>query len=52
MSKFQVVRYKSGKHTFEVMTKLGAVLKYRAGQLGIGNVLEADIVPLEPIYRF
>lgn len=44
MSKFQVVRYKSGKHTFEVMTKLGSVLKYRAGELGFTNVLEADIV--------
>jgi len=44
MSKYQVVRYKSGKHTFEVMTKPGSVLKYRAGQLGISNVLEADIV--------
>jgi ribosome maturation protein SDO1 len=44
MSKYQVVRYKSGKHTFEVMTKPGSVSKYRLGQLDISNVLEADIV--------
>lgn len=44
MSKYQVVRYKSGKLTFEVMTKPGSVLKFRAGQLDFAQVLEADIV--------
>ena len=44
MSKLQLVKFKSGKHVFEVGTKTGTVLKYREGQLGITNVLESDVV--------
>jgi ribosome maturation protein SDO1 len=44
MSKLQLVKFKSGKHTFEVATKPGSVLKYRAQQLGINNVLETEVV--------
>jgi len=44
MSKLQLVKFKSGKHVFEVATKPGTVLKFRAQQLGIGNVLETEVV--------
>lgn len=44
MANFQVVRYKGAKHTFEVMTKPGTVLKWREGQLGLDNVLMSDVV--------
>jgi ribosome maturation protein Sdo1 len=43
MAEFQVVKYKAGKLTFEVLTKPGAVLKYRQKTLGsLDNVLFAD----------
>jgi ribosome maturation protein SDO1 len=41
---FQLVRYKHGGHTFEVLTKPGTVLKYRKGLLGWDNVLVSDEV--------
>jgi len=44
MQKMQVVRYKSGKHSFEIGCKPGAPMQYRAGKLGINNVLETDVV--------
>jgi ribosome maturation protein SDO1 len=40
--KFQFVRYKSGKHTFEILCHPGTVLKYRDGQLDMDKVLFAD----------
>jgi len=36
------VRYKVGKDSFEILTKPGAVLKFKDGKLGFGNVLFAD----------
>jgi ribosome maturation protein SDO1 len=45
MDKPQIVKYKAGKNTFEVLTKTGTVLKFRKGQLGsLDNVLLADEV--------
>ena len=45
MSKIQLVKYKSGKHQFEVATKQGSVLKYReGGQVDFSNVCEAEVV--------
>ncbi len=45
MDKPQIIKYKAGKNTFEVLTKTGTVLKYRKGQLGsLDNVLLADEV--------
>jgi len=44
MPDHQMVRYKSGKYTFEVLTKVGSVLKYRDGKLGWDNVPFADEV--------
>jgi len=35
----QIVRFKAGGVTFEVLTKLGSVLKYRSKQLGWNDVL-------------
>ena len=42
--KFQFVRYKSGKNTFEILCHPGTVLKYRDGQLPFDKVLFADTV--------
>lgn len=42
--KTQLVRYRWGKHTFEVMTQLGSVQKWRDGKLGLDNVLQSDVV--------
>jgi len=42
MPEHQLVRYKAGKVTFEVLTKVGSVLKYRDGKLGWDNVLFVD----------
>ena len=44
MSQTQLVRYRHGKLTFEVMTNLGSVQKYRDQKLGLDNVLQADVV--------
>jgi len=45
MDKPQIVKFKAGKNTFEVLTKTGTVLKFRKGQLGsLDNVLLADEV--------
>lgn len=44
MSQTQLVRYKHGKNTFEVMTNVGSVQKYRDQKLGLDNVLQADVV--------
>jgi len=44
MPDHQLVRYKSGKFNFEVLTKVGSVLKYREGKLGWDNVPFADEV--------
>jgi ribosome maturation protein Sdo1 len=40
----QIVRFKSGKATFEILTKPGACLKYRQGKLGFDSVMFADEV--------
>jgi len=45
---FQVVRFKSGKLTLEVLTKPGAVTKYRKGQLGLDNVLVSEEIFKQP----
>lgn len=51
MDKPQIVKYKAGKNTFEVLTKTGTVLKFRKGQLGsIDNVLLADEVSLRILF--
>eukprot|EP01120_Amphizonella_sp_Union-15-10_P012441 TRINITY_DN551_c0_g1_i2.p1 TRINITY_DN551_c0_g1~~TRINITY_DN551_c0_g1_i2.p1 ORF type:complete len:269 (-),score=52.70 TRINITY_DN551_c0_g1_i2:103-873(-) len=42
--KAQMIKYKSGKITFEIATKKGAALKYRQGTLGYDNVLHSDTV--------
>ncbi|KAH3732591.1 rRNA metabolism protein, SBDS family [Pelomyxa schiedti] len=39
---YQVVRYRHGKVTYEVLAKLGTVPKYREGNLGLDKVLFAD----------
>jgi hypothetical protein len=44
MSATQLVRYKHGKNTFEVMTHVGATQKFRDGKLGLDNVLQADVI--------
>lgn len=44
MSDHQLVRYKSGKHHFEVLVKPGTVPKYREGKLGFDNVILSDII--------
>jgi ribosome maturation protein Sdo1 len=45
MSQPQIVRYKSGKTTYEVLTKQGTVLKYRKKQIGsLDNVLMSEEV--------
>ena len=40
----QLVRYKHGKKVYEVVTKPGAVRKYRDGKLGWDNVLATDAI--------
>jgi len=44
MSASQIVRFKAGKITFEAMTKVGSVLKFRDGKLGWDNVPLVDEV--------
>lgn len=44
MSTTQLVRFKRGKHSFEVMTNVGSAQKFRDGKLGLDNVLQADVV--------
>lgn len=44
MAQSQLVRYKTGKYNFEVMTNVGSALKYRKQELGLDNVIQADIV--------
>ncbi len=44
MSKPSLVKYKVGKNTFEVVTKMGTVKKWREGKLGIDNVLITDTI--------
>lgn len=44
MAEYQVVKYKSGKNTFEILCKMGTAQKYREGKLGISNVLVSDDV--------
>eukprot|EP01107_Rhizomastix_libera_P011451 TRINITY_DN288_c3_g1_i1.p1 TRINITY_DN288_c3_g1~~TRINITY_DN288_c3_g1_i1.p1 ORF type:complete len:258 (-),score=63.44 TRINITY_DN288_c3_g1_i1:90-863(-) len=39
---YQLVKYKHGKLTFEVLCKVGTALKYRDGKLGIDNTLISD----------
>jgi len=39
---FQLVRYKTGKDNFEILTKPGNALKFKEGKLGFSNVLFAD----------
>ena len=41
---FQLVRMKSGKHNFEVMTNPGSVHKYRKGELDISQVLFTEMI--------
>ena len=41
---FQLVRMKSGKHTFEVMTNPGSVHKFRKGELSIDQVLYTEMI--------
>ena len=48
MQKVQLVRYKSGKHQFEVACKPGTVLQYRAQKIGFDKVLESDVVRAAP----
>lgn len=44
MSSIQYVRYKKGKHSFEIMTKHGSVRLFLAGKLGWDKVLSADAI--------
>jgi ribosome maturation protein SDO1 len=45
MADIQIVKYKHGKVSFEVLTKPGTVLKFRKGQIGsLDNVLVSDDV--------
>lgn len=41
MTDIQLVRYKDGKSTFEIVCKRGKPLEYRKGNIGIDNVVEA-----------
>ena len=43
-SPHQLVRFKSGKITFEILTKPGTCLKFRQGKLGFDSVMFADEV--------
>jgi len=42
--KFQLVKYQKGKKKFEIMTKQGAVTKYKEGKLGFNNVCSTTTV--------
>jgi len=42
MSKSLVVKFKKGNSTFEVLTKVGSMEPYRAGELNIDQVLEVE----------
>jgi ribosome maturation protein SDO1 len=44
MSKIQVVKYKKGKNSFEIITKPGSVKLFLAGKLGWDKVLAADAI--------
>lgn len=39
-----LVRFKQGKTSFEVMVKPGSVKKYREGKLSIQDVIETDVI--------
>ena len=40
----QIVRYKKGKHSFEILTKPGSVRLFLTGKLGWDKVLSADAI--------
>jgi len=42
--KFQLVRYQKGKKKFEIMTKQGAVTKFKEGKLGFDNVCSTTTI--------
>jgi len=42
--KFQLVRYQKGKKKFEIMTKQGAVTKFKAGKLGFNKVCSTTTI--------
>jgi len=42
--KFQLVRYQKGKKKFEIMTKQGAVTKFKEGKLGFNNVCSTTTI--------
>jgi len=42
--KFQLVRYQKGKKKFEIMTKQGAVTKYKEGKLGFNKVCSTTTI--------
>jgi rRNA metabolism SBDS family protein len=44
MSNVQLVRYKKGKHSFEIMTKPGSVRLFLSGKLGWDKVLSAEAI--------
>lgn len=53
MADVQIVKYKAGKQTFEVLTKPGTVLKFRKGLIGsIDNVLMTDDVRARAVFRY
>lgn len=53
MAEYQIVKYKHGKITFEVLTYMGSVLKYRDGKIGnIENVLMSDEVLIHLLQFF
>jgi rRNA metabolism SBDS family protein len=44
MAQSQTVRYKKGKHSFEILTKQGSVRQFLTGKLGWDKVLSADVI--------
>jgi ribosome maturation protein Sdo1 len=44
MAEYQVVRYKAGKITFELLTKPGNALKFKEGKVVWDNVTFSDEV--------
>lgn len=45
MAEYQVIKYKHGKLSFEVLTSMGSVLKYRDGKItNIQHVIVSDEV--------
>jgi len=42
--KFQLVRYQKGKKKFEIITKQGAVTKFKEGKLGFNNVCSTTTI--------